>query len=442
MSPPVDPVTPNPDQPKQADAVIVGGGIVGVSTAYFLAKRGLHVVLCEKGRIGGEQSSRNWGYCRQQGRDPGELPLIIESLRIWRGIEQEIDDEVGFRQAGVAYLAGTEEDLAGYEQWVEYAKQYQLDTRLLSPSEVEGIAPGGGGKWKGALYTESDGRAEPGKAAPALARAVQRLGGVILTDCAVRGFETEAGRLSSVITEKGVIKTQALVVAGGAWSRLFLRRHGIDLPQQTVVSSVLRTKPHEAGIETSISGPNFAIRRRLDGGYTVAHGGASNYDLTPDSFRLMKAFWPAYRMEKKSIRFRIGQRFFEALGQTADWRMDMETPFEKKRIWDPAPSKSILDEAVRNLKAAFPAFDGAEVAQSWAGAIDVTPDAVPAISDVEGRPGLFVATGFSGHGFGIGPGAGRLMADLVAGGQPCVDPAPFRFSRFHDGTKIRPFAAT
>jgi glycine/D-amino acid oxidase-like deaminating enzyme len=90
-----------------------------------------------------------------------------------------------------------------------------------------------------------------------------------------------------------------------------------------------------------------------------------------------------------------------------------------------------------NVKAAFPALQGARIAQHWAGLIDVTPDAVPVISSVETIPGFFVATGFSGHGFGIGPGAGRLIADLVGGDEPVVDPAPFRLSRFSDGSKIR-----
>lgn len=439
MSPPVDPVTASTDLPTHADVVIIGGGIIGVSTAYFLAKKGHSVVVCEKGQIGAEQSSRNWGYCRQQGRDPAEIPLIIESLRIWRGIEAEIEDEVGFRQAGIAYLAGTDEQVAKYEAWSDIAKQYQLDTRLLTPEEAEEIAPGGGGQWKAALYTESDGRAEPAKAAPAIARAVQRLGGTILTECAVRGFETQAGKVSTVVTERGPIETDALVVAGGAWSRLFLRRHGVDFPQQPVISSVLRTNPIDAGIERSVCGPNFAIRRRLDGGYTVAHGAASYFDLTPDSFRLMRRFWPAYLMEKDELRLRFGSRFFEAMGESAGWKFDSVTPFERKRIWNPEPSKPILSEAIANLKAAFPAFAKVDVAQSWAGAIDATPDAVPAISGIDGHPGLFIASGFSGHGFGIGPGAGRLMSDLVSGAPPCVDPTPFRFSRFHDGTPIAPF---
>jgi glycine/D-amino acid oxidase-like deaminating enzyme len=118
------------------------------------------------------------------------------------------------------------------------------------------------------------------------------------------------------------------------------------------------------------------------------------------------------------------------------WRMDEETPFERCRVLDPKPSDKWTNHALAQLKKDYPVFAKAEIEQRWAGYIDVSPDAVPVISPVEEVPGFFIATGFSGHGFGIGPGAGRLMADLVTGHTPCVDPTPFRLSRFFDGSKI------
>ncbi|MGY8997490.1 MAG: NAD(P)/FAD-dependent oxidoreductase, partial [Alphaproteobacteria bacterium] len=121
-----------PALPESVDVVVIGGGIIGVSTAYFLAKKGVSVLLCEKGVIAGEQSSRNWGFVRQQGRAPEELPLIMESLRIWRGIEKEIGDEVGFHQGGVIYTAKNDRDLDEFENFLEIAKQHQLDTKILS----------------------------------------------------------------------------------------------------------------------------------------------------------------------------------------------------------------------------------------------------------------------------------------------------------------------
>ena len=131
MSPPVDPVRSDPSLPDRAGVVVIGGGIIGTCTALFLAEKGHSVVLCEKGRIGGEQSSRNWGWCRTMGRDAREIPLAIESLRLWRGMNARINRETGFRQAGIAYLCETEKEVAAQEAWLAEARQYQVDARLL-----------------------------------------------------------------------------------------------------------------------------------------------------------------------------------------------------------------------------------------------------------------------------------------------------------------------
>ena len=153
----VDPGPESGKLPAKVEVVIIGGGIVGASATYFLAKQGVSVLLCEKGVIGGEQSSRNWGFVRQQGRAPQEIPLIMESLRLWRGLDAEIGDNTGFFQGGVVYATETEKGLAQYETWAELAKQYQLDTRLLSAAELKEEMPDLTGDWAGAMTTPSDG---------------------------------------------------------------------------------------------------------------------------------------------------------------------------------------------------------------------------------------------------------------------------------------------
>src|SRR5438132_12420702 len=142
MAPRVDTVRSDDVLPVRADVVIIGGGIIGTSTALFLAQKGIRVVLCEKGHIAGEQSSRNWGWCRKMGRDPRELPLIIESIRLWQGMNQMVEAETGFRQSGIAYLCETGEELAVQEQWLDHARPYQLDTRIIGGAEVARIMPG------------------------------------------------------------------------------------------------------------------------------------------------------------------------------------------------------------------------------------------------------------------------------------------------------------
>lgn len=432
-------VTPDIDLPSHTNVAVIGGGVIGVATALELAERGIEVALFEKGEIAAEQSSRNWGWCRQMGRDAREIPLILESLKAWRGMNERVGAETGFRQCGIVYLCETEAELAAREKWHdENARPYQLDTRLISGEEAEHLQPGATRRWKGALYTSADGRAEPTLAAPAMAHAARARGAKIFTNCAVRGLETSAGRVSAIVTERGRVAADTIVLAGGAWSRRFCHNMGIELPQLSVINSVQRIEPIDTGLERSCSAGKFSFRKRHDGGYTIAHRHLSVADIVPDSFRLFFEFLPALKLDWKGLRLRFGKRFFDEVGLRRRWRLDEPSPFEVVRVLDPEPVHGILNEALASLKEYYPVFAPARIAERWAGCIDAMPDAVPVMSSVEKLPGFYLATGFSGHGFGLGPGAGKLMADLVTGKTPCVDPSPFRYSRYFDGTNPRP----
>jgi glycine/D-amino acid oxidase-like deaminating enzyme len=240
------------------------------------------------------------------------------------------------------------------------------------------------------------------------------------------------------VTERGTISCRVAVLAGGYWSRHFLANNGIAFPQLGVLGSVQRTLPLENGYATTFSGDKFAVRKRADGGFIVTHNVTSTIDVVPASFKYFAAFLPALALNWRGFRFRIGKQFIAEAKLKRRWALDEVSPFELVRVLDPEPSHQLLDEALARLKEVFPAFGPAQVAERWGGMIDATPDAVPVISAIEKLPGLYMASGFSGHGFGIGPGAGKLMAQLVTGEAPCVDPAPFRFGRFSDGTKPRP----
>jgi glycine/D-amino acid oxidase-like deaminating enzyme len=439
MPPNVDPVATDPALPGTTGVVVIGGGIIGVCTAFFLARKGVPVVLCEKGEIAGEQSSRNWGWCRKMGRDPLELPLAVEALRLWSEMNSLIAAESGFRRSGIVYLCRTQRELAKREAWLEnVGKPFQLDSRLLTREQMTGALPGLAGCWTGALFTASDGRAEPTKAAPAIALAARRLGAVVASNCAVRGVETRAGRICGVVTERGRIACDAVVLAGGVWSRLFCRPMDLRLPQLKMLSSVMRTEPLPGGPEASVSGFGFGLRKRLDGGYTVASWSGNVVPIVPDTFRYFPDFLPALLLHRAELRPRLGARFLTELRQPRRWRLDRPSPFEKTRVLDPKPHPAILRQARAHLVNAFPMFENMRIAETWGGMIDVTPDGLPVISAVDAVPGFFIATGFSGHGFGIGPGAGRLMAELVTGETPVVDPSAFRYSRFTDGTRARP----
>lgn len=432
----VVPVHGDVECPTKVDVVVIGGGIIGCSTALEIAEQGISVALCEKGGIGQEQSSRNWGWVRLSRRDPREVPLMAASLRIWQTLNQRVGAETGYRRAGIVFHCADDEAFQQHQRWTRHLEGSEFKAEMVDRAGFERLFPGQRLAGVGALYTPDDGRAEPQKAAPAIAEAARKQGASILTECAVRGIDTAGGRVCGVFTERGYIACQQVVLAGGAWSSLFAGRLDLRLPQLKVLNSVVRTEPLAGGPETAVWARDFAVRKRLDGGYTIASGHESQVDIVPKTFRFARDFIPALRHEWGSLRLRLGGRFFDELRIPDRWEMDEPSPFEYCRVLDLPPSKTLTDKVLDQLRQQLPAFANLKVAQRWAGCIDVLPDAIPVISPVERYPGLYMATGFSGHGFGIGPAAGRLMADLVLGRQPVVDPRAFRFSRFSDGSKI------
>jgi len=416
--------------PNKADVVVIGGGIVGVSAAYYLARRGVSVALCEKGLIAAEQSSRNWGWVRQMGRDVAEIPLAMESLRLWKGLNAELGEDTGFRQTGISYLCRNEREMEEYRKWQNAARDYQIGTRILDRSGVASLLTGMEETFLGGMHTATDGRAEPTMATSAIARGAQKLGAVILSNCAVRGIETEGGAVSGVVTERGAICTRQVVLAGGAWSRLFCTSLGIDLPILKVLGSVACIAPVGNLPDMPVGASNFAFRRRVDGSYTISMRHGNLVPIVPDSFRLFFDFSPQLLTSWRELKLRFGRRFFEEARMPRTWELDQETIFERVRVLDPEPVHSWLKRGIEYAGKAFPALRGAKITRSWGGLIDTTPDAVPVIGPAEKIPGLFLATGFSGHGFGIGPGAGLLVAEMLAGENTGVDPAPFRLDRF------------
>ncbi|MBE3640171.1 NAD(P)/FAD-dependent oxidoreductase [Mangrovicoccus algicola] len=431
MHPQLDIVVPTPEMPGEVDTVVIGGGIAGVTAALELAERGQRVALVEKGEIAAEQSCRNWGWVRCSGRDRAEYPLGILSLELWNAMAGRIGRETGYRRSGVVYTARSRRQLRALETAFADARDFGIDARWLSPADFARLMPQHAPPVLGALHTPGDGRAEPSIAVPAMARAAQERGVAILTRCAARGLETAAGAVAGVITERGVIRCRAAVLAGGAWSRLFAGNLGIGLPVLKIKGSVMRSAPMPGAPDIALGDAGIGVRKRLDGGLTLAYRGGSPAQITPDSFRLFRRFLPALIAGRDELRLSLGRTFLEEARMARSWDPAGPAPMEAEpwRIWNPRPDPRLLARARREWAARFPAAGAFETVETWAGMMDVTPDAVPVISATS-IPGLVLSTGYSGHGFGIGPGAGRLAADLVTGGAPCVDPAPFRLERF------------
>ncbi|WP_435229676.1 NAD(P)/FAD-dependent oxidoreductase [Pseudopelagicola sp. nBUS_20] len=424
--------------PPKADVVIVGGGIIGITTAYYLAKAGLKPVVLEKGRVAGEQSARNWGWIRQQGRDLAELPIMIEANQLWKEIAQELDEDIGLTHCGVTYFSSQEAEISRYEDWLKDAVPMGVDSKLLSSRALSDMIPGMSRLYSAALHTASDMKAEPFAAVPAIARAAKRRGAVILENCAARVLDRAGGRVAGVVTERGLIETKEVIVAGGAWSSLFLRNEGVDIPQLSVSATVAATKTLPLIHDGAAAGGKLAFRRRQDGGYTIAASGSHEIFVGWDALRHFVRYLPQLRHTPFARTYRPwGLRGFpDGWATSRRWNGATESPFEKIRVLNPKPNFGRVNDIRLAFETLFPALGKVEISFSWAGMIDTMPDIIPVV-DKAPLEGLSICTGMSGHGFGIGPAFGRIMADLVTGAEVGHDLTRFRFSRFSDGSKLR-----
>ena len=417
--------------PQAADVVVIGGGIIGVFAAYYLARRGVEVALLEKGRVGAEQSSRNWGWCRQQNRDARELPIATRSLDLWESVGSEIGDDPGFRRCGLLYLSNDESEIDRWALWRDLASSFGVTTHVLSKAEASERGRPTGRAWKGGVFSPADGVADPSRAVPIVAQGVLAAGGTIHQMCAARGLETQAGRVSGVVTERGTIRTQTAVMAGGVWASSFCRQLGIRFPQSSVRSSILAVSPYVQGVPDALHTREISVTRRgAAAGHTLAISGRASVDPTPHTILFAREFVPMFSQRWRALRPGGLQAWMSGHETAAKWRLDRPTPMERVRILDPVPDRRLVAETHQRALALLPALRNTASTIAWAGYIDSTPDGVPAIGEVSGLRGFYLAAGFSGHGFGIGPGAGHLVADLITGVSPIVEPRPYHPDRF------------
>lgn len=415
--------------PREADVVVIGGGVIGVFATYYLARRGLSVALIEKGRVGAEQSSRNWGWCRQQNRDARELPMATKSLELWENVARETGEDTGFRRCGLLYFSQDECQLAEWAKWRDFARSAGVTTHMLSAQEASERGKITGKLWKGGVFSPSDGTADPSRAVPVAARGAMAAGASVHQFCAARGIERTAGKVSGVVTEHGTIATKSVVMAGGAWASSFCHQLGIRFPQASVRSSILAVAPGVGDLPGALAAPGIAFTRRGDGGYTLAISGRARVDPTPQQLRFGKEFLPMFARRWRSLSPGGLEGWRQGHETLTKWSLDDITPMERNRTLDPRPDMKQIRLTYRRACELIPDFRKVAIADAWAGYIDSTPDGIPVIGEVEGVPGFILAAGFSGHGFGIGPGAGHLIADIITGSHPIVDQAPYRPER-------------
>jgi glycine/D-amino acid oxidase-like deaminating enzyme len=429
------PLTYRDALPEKVDVVVVGAGIAGIMTAWFLQKAGKSVFICEKGRVAGEQSCRNWGFVRQAGRDPAELPMMMDGMRIWEDLQAEIGDEVGFRRPGSLFTSAWPDVLDSYEAWVEQvALPHGLPSRMVTPAEITDLMKMRHTSFKGGLYTPADGVAEPLTAVPSVAARLHKAAGVFIREnCAARVLDVQAGRVTGVHTEDGTVKAEQVLVAAGLWAGRFLANHGLRLPQLLINTTVARTEAVAEPVPLAFGYTDACFRARVDGGYTLTAGEMMEHELCADSFTYGWAFLPVLKKYWRNVSVLPGLNagLRDRLWPARRWTADDVTPFEQTRVLNPSLSKRQFKKIRRDISRHLPDLGSLAITAAWTGSADMTPDMLPVLSAAESLPGLHVAAGFSGHGFGLGPGAGKAMAGQLLGQPPQFDLSSFNLNRFN-----------
>jgi glycine/D-amino acid oxidase-like deaminating enzyme len=412
---------------EPVDVAIVGAGIMGCSTAWHLATRGIKVAVFERCEIASEQSSRAWGFIRQQGRHAAEVPLAAEANRIWVELTARYGEaSTGFTPGGILVPAESADDEARIADAFEIASRLGLATRLLNKAEIRDLIPHLAGDWRSGLYTPGDAHGEPALSTRTIARAAREAGAAISEKTPVLAVETQAGRISGIATARGFCAAPVVVLAGGIGTPALARPLGVDLPIQVIRSSVSQTVAAAPFTKVAMWGPKVAFRPRADGSFVIGNGyrGAGpDYDLTIDSLRHLRHFLPAYRRNWRLLRLRLGSESFYRLRER----------FAGGALPEPRVNDKKVQQNAAAFRALFPHVGALDLARTWAGRIDLTPDVIPIIDQPAAVPGLFVAAGFSGHGFALGPSVGKQLAEWIVAGRSSLDLASFRLSRFEEG---------
>ena len=369
-----------------ADVVVIGGGVSGLSSAWFLARAGKDVVVVEKGTVGGEASGRNGGMISERIDEPPLIPLGVESVRLWETLDDELGYPTEFTQQGRLQVAVSEEEMGDLFSERDQALRHGVNVDLLDPSETRDMIPGISERTLGGMFSPNAGHANPQRTVQAFAWAFQDLGGRLYQNTAVTGIEVVDGRVSSVETTAGAIEAEVVVGAAGPQTGLMAEMVGIHVPVAPARVEIVATAPSGVTLfEIALVG-NGLYGRQAARGNLLFGGGAHEWT---------------------------------DVGLTAE---------------PSKPNTPLIRNIARRLAELLPGAADVPVIRSWAGVVEQAPDYLPII-DVLDCPSNYVVVTASAHGFGISPATGKVVSDLVLHGESSIDISGLALGRFAD---VRP----
>jgi len=367
-----------------ADVIVIGSGIIGNATAYYLAKNGLDVIVLEKdAAIGNGSSSRNGGGVRQSGRDVRELPLAMYAVKnLWPNLADELGMSVEYHQDGNLRLGKTDAHLVKLKQLADNASAVGLDVKMIRAEEIKKICPYMSDEVIGASWCPTDGHANPLLATLAYYRKARQSGVQFYSGVTVEKLGLVRGKVRKVITSDGTFETEMVVVAAGIGSRPILNSVGIDIPMNPKIADTIVTEAQAPMFWQMLgtAAADFYGHQTEHGSFVFGGGsGHETYAKHPE------------QMYSTSI--------------TASY-------------------------ICRAIGGYFPALNDTKIVRTWAGCHDICSDGVPVIDRIDEIEGLVAGCGFSGHGFGIAPSAALVLSELAMGKKASIDISGLRYNRF------------
>ncbi|WCM53546.1 FAD-binding oxidoreductase [Pseudomonas sp. WJP1] len=379
-------------KPQKSDVLIIGGGIMGAASAFFLRRRGHSVTLLERDQIGQYASGVNFGNVRRQGRYLGQLELANRSWALWKRLPELIDDDLEFIASGHMRVCYREDEIVELEAYAAAPEAAQLDLKIYRGAELHKRFPFLGPDVKGGSYAPHDGHANPRLAAPAFARAARRLGARIEEQTEVAEVQKVGGEFSVTTTDGRQFSAAQLLITAGAWGQKLSEQFGEPVPLDTHGPQMAVTEPVPYALPTVI------------GVYT--------------------------KIPEEVIYFRQITRGNIVIGGGYRSKPDM---LNRRAYVEP---RSILNQ-IHQMRRLLPGSEKLNIIRVWSGIESYLPDSLPIMGTSGTVDGLFYAFGFCGHGFQLGPGVGDVMAELISTGSTSTLIEPFSIRRFAHFAELR-----